>query len=105
MKKIFLIILVNVCLSLCSFPLCYAKLAGKIASFSGEVSWRDKANVPYKKAKEGMDLKQDADKEAGKDGWAKLSLSDGSAFTLANNTELEIDKFVVSTDKKKAFLN
>ena len=99
MKKIFLIILVNVCFFM--FVSTVYAAAGKIAKLSGEVSWRDKANVPYKKAKEGMDFEAGCWIKTGKDGWAKLSLSDGSAFTLANNTELEIDKFVVSIDKKE----
>ena len=99
MKKIFLIILVNVCFFM--FVSTVYAAAGKIAKLSGEVSWRDKANVPYKKAKEGIEFKEGYWIKTGKNGWAKLSLSDGSTFTLANNTELEIDKFLVSTDKKE----
>lgn len=99
MKKTFLIILINVCFFM--FVSTAYAAAGKIAKLSGEVSWRDKANVPYKKAKEGMDFEVGYWIKTGKDGWARLSLSDGSAFTLANNTELDIDKFLVSTDKKE----
>ncbi|PIV40623.1 MAG: hypothetical protein COZ31_11180 [Nitrospirae bacterium CG_4_10_14_3_um_filter_44_29] len=103
MKKTFLIILLNVCFFMFSFTLfsstAYAA-AGKIAKLSGEVFLRNKANVSYKKAHEGMKFEVGCWIKTGKDGWAKLSLSDGSTFTLANNTEIEIDKFLIS-DKKK----
>jgi len=99
MKKIFLIILINICFFM--FTSAAFAAAGKIAKLSGGVSYRTKANIPYKKAKEGLEFEVGYWIKTGKDGWAKLSLSDGSTFTLANNTELEIDKFLVSKDKKE----
>lgn len=75
--------------------------AGKISKMSGDVSYRTKANIPYQKAKEGIEIEMGYWIKTGKDGWARLSLSDGSTFTLANNTELEIDKFLVSDSRKE----
>jgi len=98
MKKIFLIILLNVCFFM--FTSAAFAAAGKIAKLSGEVSYRTKANIPYKKAKEGIEFEAGYWIKTGKDGWAKLSLSDGSTFTLANNTELEIDSYLVTQNKK-----
>ncbi len=79
--------------------------AGKISKMSGDVSYRTKANIPYQPAKEGVELQVGYWIKTGKDGWAALSLSDGSTFTLANNTELEIDKFLVSGNKKEGIFN
>ncbi len=79
--------------------------AGRISKLSGEVSYRTKANIPYQTAKEGIELEVGYWIKTGKDGWAKLSLTDGSVFTLANNTEFEIDKFLVSGKKKHGVFN
>ena len=57
MKKIFLIIS-GQCVSLYVRFHCVC-CCGKIAKLSGEVSWRDKANVPYKKPRKAWILKQD----------------------------------------------
>lgn len=102
MKKIVLI-LIPVCFLF--FVASSYAAAGKIAKMSGEVSYREKANIPYQKAKEGMEFKVGDWIKTGKNGWAKLSLSDGSTFTLANNTELEIDTFLISDKKKQGVFN
>lgn len=96
MKKIFLI-------PMCFFVFISTAYAGvgKVSKLSGEVSYRVKADVPYQTTKEGIELEVGYWIKTGKDGWAKLSLSDGSTFTLANNTEIEIDRFLISDDRKE----
>jgi tetratricopeptide (TPR) repeat protein len=79
--------------------------AGKISKMGGEVFYRPKANIKYETAKEGIEFEVGCWIKTGKKGWAKLALSDGSSFTLANNTEFEIDKFVVGSDKKDGLFN
>lgn len=98
MKKIFLVLI-----PIYFFVLLSAAYGadGKVSKLSGEVLYRTKANIPYQTAKEGSEFEVGYWIKTGKDGWAKLSLSDGSTFTLANNTELEIDKFLISDDKKE----
>ena len=98
MKKIFLVLI-----PIYFFVLLSAAYgaAGKVSKLSGEVLYRTKANIPYQTAKEGIEFEVGYWIKTGKDGWTKLSLSDGSTFTLANNTELEIDRFLISDDKKE----
>lgn len=102
MKKIFFLLIplyLFVCISAAHAA------AGKITKISGEVLYRTKANVKYEKAKEGIQFEVGYWIKTGKDGWAKLTFSDGSAFTLANNTEFEIDKFIVSSGSKEGVFN
>lgn len=102
MKKVSLILI-----PICFFVLLSAAQAavGKVSKLSGEVSYRTKDNIPYQKAKDGIELEAGFWIKTGKDGWAVLSLSDGSTFTLANNTELKIDSFLVSKEKKSGVFN
>ncbi|MCE5194315.1 MAG: FecR domain-containing protein [Nitrospiraceae bacterium] len=102
MKKVTLM-LIAVCLIAFIAPV-YAAV-GKISKTNGEVLFRTKANIPYQKAKEGSGLEVGYWVKTGKDGWAKLLLADGSTFTLANNTELEIDKFLLSSTKKEGIFS
>lgn len=68
---------------------------------SGVVYIRDKNNIPYGEAKKGMKLKVGNWIKTGNDGWAILSLVDGSKITLANNTELEITEFLINKNSRQ----
>ncbi|MCX8109830.1 MAG: FecR domain-containing protein [Syntrophorhabdaceae bacterium] len=74
--------------------------AGKIDDLSGNVSIRDKNNIPYKAAKKGDVFDKGYWIKTGSNGWASLALTDGSKITLANNTELEITEYVIGRNKK-----
>lgn len=106
MKKVSLI-LIPILIPICFFVLLSAAHAavGKVSKLSGEVSYRTMDNIPYQEAKDGIELEVGYWIKTGKDGWARLSLSDGSTFTLANNTELKIDSFLVSKEKKNGVFN
>jgi len=99
MKKISFIILVPVYFFI-FLSVSHAAI-GKISKLSGDVSYRTKVNIPYQTAKEGVELEVGYWIKTGKDGWTMLSLSDGSTFTLANNTEFEIDGFLIADNKKE----
>jgi len=78
----------------------FAKGAGTISERGGSVLYREKDNVPYHTAKKGANIAVGYWVKTGADGWAALSLADGSNLTLANNTELEIKQFMVENKKK-----
>ncbi|MBI4690424.1 MAG: FecR domain-containing protein [Nitrospirae bacterium] len=99
MRRIFSVILIPLCLLV--FVSGVFAAAGKVSKLSGEVSYRTRANIPYQAAKEGIELEVGYWIKTGKNGWARLSLSDGSTFTLANNTEFEIDRYLISSKKKE----
>lgn len=84
---------------------CFAAPAGEIKAMSGDVSYRDRNNVPYNTAAVGTALEKGWWVKTGADGWAELLLPDGSKITLANNTEIEITEFTMAKKKKQAVLN
>ena len=99
-KSIFPFILIF--LIFLAFPCAAAqKGAGKISDLSGDVSIRDKDNVPYKTTQKGAVFDKGYWIKTGADGWTILSLNDGSKLTLSNNTELEITEFVIGENKKE----
>lgn len=78
----------------------FAKDAGTITDMSGSVLYRAKDNIPYHEARKGTVIEVGYWLKTGADGWAILTLSDGSKLTLANNTELRVTQFVVGRKKK-----
>jgi hypothetical protein len=88
-------------LLICIVPLYTAEgAAGKISDMKGKVSYRDRSNVPYLAAKKGLSFEKGYWVKTCADGWAVLTLSDGSKMTLANKTELQITDFVVGKKSK-----
>ncbi len=83
----------------------FAKDAGTITELSGSVSYREKDNVPYHPARKGTEINVGYWFKTSEDGWAILTLSDGSNMTLANNTELKITKFIIDKKKKNGIFN
>lgn len=75
--------------------------AGKIEKISGDVSFREKSNLPYRHVTAGTAIDKGYWIKTGPNGWAVLVLSDGSTITIANNTEIEITEFAVGKDKKE----
>src|SRR5271169_4726947 len=83
----------------------FAKSAGTITELSGSVSYREKDNAPYHPSRKGTEIDVGYWLKTGADGWAILTLSDGSNLTLANNTELQITKFIIDRKKKDGIFN
>jgi len=97
MKRIFMLVL-----TLAMFPnLLFAAAVGKTTKMSGEVFFRAGNNLNYTAMKQGQAVEEGNWIKTGKKGWLELSLSDGSKFTIANNTELEVNSFMISKDKKE----
>ncbi|MBI4824422.1 MAG: FecR domain-containing protein [Nitrospirae bacterium] len=78
----------------------YSSEVGKITELSGIVSYREKNNIPYQTAKKGISLQSGYWVKTGSDGWAVLTLIDGSRLTLANSTEIELTELVIAKNKK-----
>ncbi|MFH1148242.1 MAG: FecR domain-containing protein [Pseudomonadota bacterium] len=74
--------------------------AGRIADMRGDVSYRERDNVPYRPAQKDLGLEKGFWIKTGGSGWAVLLLLDGSKLTLANNTEIEISDFLVRKNRK-----
>jgi tetratricopeptide (TPR) repeat protein len=88
-------------LTLTFFPdVLLAAPIGKVTKIDGEVYFRSAENLKYINMKLGQNVEERNWLKTGKKGWIELSLSDGSTFTIANNTELEATSFMVSKDKK-----
>lgn len=79
--------------------LCYASV-GEIEKTDGTVLYREKSGVPYKKAKAGIKIDTGYWIKTEQRSWTVIKLSDGSKFTLSENTELEISEYMVDKDKK-----
>jgi len=69
---------------------------GMITGVAGGASWREKINIPYSKLVKGMVISEGNWIRTGPDGWVELTLNDKSKFTLANNTEFEINSFLLT---------
>ncbi len=81
--------------------LLFAATVGNVTKMSGEVFFRQGDNQKYASIKQGQILEEGNWVKTGKKGWLELSLADGSKFTIANNSELELNSFMVSKDKKE----
>jgi hypothetical protein len=78
-----------------------AEQVGSVSDMSGNVSYREKENIPYKTAAKGTAIEDGFWIKTGADGWVILKLADGSHLTLANNTEMEITKLVLKKGRKE----
>jgi hypothetical protein len=97
MRRILLLILILTLLP----ELLFAAVVGKVSKMSGEVFYRQGDNQKYIGLKHGQGLEEGNWIKTGKKGWIELSLSDGSKFTVANNSELEMTSFMVTGDRKE----
>lgn len=97
MRRILLLILTLTLLP----DLLFAANAGNVSKMSGEVFFRHGDNQKYSGMKQGQSIEEGNWIKTGKNGWLELSLSDGSKFTVANNTELEVTSFMVTKDRKE----
>lgn len=78
-----------------------AAVVGTVANMSGEVLYRAGDNQKYTTMKKHQALEEGNWIKTGKKGWLELSLSDGSKFTIANNSEMEVTSFMVSGNRKE----
>lgn len=73
---------------------------GELEKIDGAVLYREKAGIPYKKAKKGLELEKGYWIKTEPRSWAVIKLSDGSTFTLSENTEFEIDEYIIGDGRK-----
>lgn len=73
---------------------------GEIEKIDGTVLYREHSGIPYKKARAGLSLNSGYWIKTKQKSWVSLKLSDGSKFTLADNTELEISEYLLDKNRK-----
>lgn len=78
-----------------------AALIGTVSNTSGEVLFRGGDNQKYGQIRQKQPLEEGNWVKTGKKGWLEINLVDGSRFTVANNSELELTSFLVSKEKKE----
>ena len=78
----------------------FAATAGTVTKARGEVSIRTASQAPYKALAAGQAVQEGNWLKTGKDGWLELTLADNSRFTIANNSELEIQNYLVTKSSK-----
>ena len=94
--------LLMITLTLSLLPnLLFAATVGNVTKMSGDVFFRTGDNLKYISINQGQALAEGNWVKTGAKGWLELSLSDGSKFTIANNTELELNSFMVTKKKKE----
>lgn len=79
----------------------FAATVGKVTKTSGETLFRAGDKDRYLPLKANQEIAEGNWLRTGKKGWLELSLADGSKFTIANNTELEVAGFMVNKEKKE----
>ena len=78
-----------------------ATVIGTVSNTSGEVLFRGGDNQKYGQIRQKQPLEEGNWVKTGKKGWLEINLVDGSRFTVANNSELELTSFLVSKEKKE----
>ena len=82
-----------------------AEIIGTLQKMSGRVTIRNTVTVAYQDARPGLALPEGVWIKTGKTGWADLKLIDGSTFTIANNTEIELTRLVFGKQKREGLVN
>jgi tetratricopeptide (TPR) repeat protein len=82
-----------------------AATVGKVTNSKGSVFYRSGATASYLPLDTGKGVAEGGWLKTGRNGWVELTLSDGSRFTLANDTELEVASFAVGTQKREGAFN
>ena len=78
-----------------------AAAVGTISKMSGETLFRAGDKGKYHSLRPNQAIEEGNWLKTGKKGWLELTLSDGSKFTVANNSELEVTSFMVGKEKKE----
>ncbi len=106
MRRIVYVVIMCAAFTLLLMPLAAnAAQVGTITGLSGNASWRIKANIPYASLTKGMAISEGNWIKTGPNGWVELTLNDKSKFTLANNTEFEINSFLLTRNKREGSFN
>lgn len=88
------------------FPsLALAAAVGVATKVSGAVAYKRGAQASYLPLKANSRVEEGGSIRTGRDGWVELTLSDGSRFTLANDTELEVASFAVGAARREGAFN
>lgn len=78
---------------------------GQVTKTSGSAFYKKGATASYVPLSISMRVDEGGWIKTGRNGWAELTLSDGSRFTLANDTELEVASFAVGKGKREGLFN
>ena len=74
---------------------------GSVTALKGAVQFRTSGSAPKTPLKSGAEIAEGNWIVTGADGWAVLTLNDRSTFTLANNTEFEVTRFLLAPDRRE----
>ena len=96
MRKFFLFFMV--CLLMPSAV--FAAQIGLVTKLRGSVQIRSGAQAPYQALAVGQVMNEGNWLKTGKDGWLELTLTDNSRFTIANNSEFQIENFLANKSSK-----
>jgi len=90
-----------VCTMVLALPaLVVAAPVGSVTKAKGTVFFRTGASASYRALGSAQGVSEGNWVKTGKDGWIELTLSDNSRFTIANNSELEIQSYLVTKTRK-----
>lgn len=79
----------------------FAATAGNVSNMTGEALIKAADSTKYLPIKKGQKVEEGHWLKTGKKGWIELTLTDGSKFTIANNSELEVTSFISGAKKKE----
>lgn len=79
----------------------FAAQVGVITSLHGKVQFRTKNNIPYTSISKGAVVSEGSWIKTGSNGLVELTLNDKSRFTLSNNTEFEVTRFLYTKNKRE----
>ena len=82
-----------------------AATAGKVTKATGSVFYKSVATASYQPLSVNGEVVEGGWIKTGRNGWVELTLTDGSRFTLANDTELEVASFAIGDSQRRGSFN
>lgn len=80
--------------------LAFAAQAGKVTKASGSAYYKSGKTASYNPLSVNGRVDEGGWIKTGRNGWVELTMNDGSRFTLANGTELEVNAYTAGKDKR-----
>lgn len=90
---------------LCCSAAVQAAPVATVTGVQGAGYFRKSADTPYQSLARGQQVAEGNWVKSGKDGWIELTMSDKSRFTIANNSELQVTRFLVGKEKRDGAFN
>lgn len=78
---------------------------GRVTKVSGKAFFRTAKSAPYARLATGREVATGNWVKTGRNGWIEITLADGSTFTIANDSELELTSLDIGPKKREGIFS